>query len=49
MGGLSNVREGDLFGLAAAFVVGTVGIMALRWRINVMASATTRRARSAWT
>lgn len=37
MGGLSNVREGDLFGLAAAFVVGTVGIMVLRWRINVMA------------
>lgn len=37
MGGLANVREGDLFGLVAAFAVGTVGIMALRWRINVMA------------
>ncbi len=37
MGGLSSVREGDLFGLAAAFAVGCVGLMALRWRINVMA------------
>lgn len=37
MGGLSNVREGDLFGLAVAFAAGTAGIMALRWRINVMA------------
>ena len=37
MGGLSSVREGDLLGLAAAFAVGTVGLMVLRWRINVMA------------
>ena len=37
MGGLSAVREGDLIGLLAAFAVGTVGIMALRWRLNVMA------------
>lgn len=37
MGGLANVREGDLLGLAAAFAIGTVGLMALRWRMNVMA------------
>ncbi len=37
MGGLSNVREGDLAGLVVAFVVGAVGLMALRWRLNVMA------------
>lgn len=37
MGGLSSVREGDLFGLAAAFAVGCAGLMALRWRVNVMA------------
>ncbi|RDB59890.1 iron ABC transporter permease [Gordonibacter sp. 28C] len=37
MGGLSSVREGDLVGLLAAFAVGTVGIMVLRWRLNVMA------------
>lgn len=37
MGGLSSVREGDLLGLFLAFAVGTVGIMTLRWRINVMA------------
>lgn len=37
MGGLSSVREGDLAGLAAAFAIGCAGLMALRWRINVMA------------
>ena len=37
MGGLSSVREGDLAGLLAAFFVGLVGLLALRWRINVMA------------
>lgn len=37
MGGLSSVREGDLAWLAGAFAVGTAGIMALRWRLNVMA------------
>lgn len=37
MGGLSNVREGDLFGLVVAFAVGCVGLMALRWRLNIMA------------
>lgn len=37
MGGISSVREGDLFGLLIAFVVGTVGLMTLRWRLNVMA------------
>ncbi|MBX9034175.1 FecCD family ABC transporter permease [Gordonibacter massiliensis (ex Traore et al. 2017)] len=37
MGGLSSVREGDLAGLLAAFAVGAVGIMVLRWRLNVMA------------
>lgn len=37
MGGLANVREGDLLGLGAAFAVGAVGLMMLRWRINVMA------------
>lgn len=37
MGGLSSVREGDLVGLLAAFAVGAVGIMVLRWRLNVMA------------
>lgn len=37
MGGLSAVRESDLAGLVAAFVVGCVGLMALRWRLNVMA------------
>ncbi len=37
MGGLSSVREGDLAALAAAFAVGCAGLVALRWRINVMA------------
>ena len=37
MGGLSSVREGDLVGLVAACVVGAAGLLALRWRINVMA------------
>jgi iron complex transport system permease protein len=37
MGGISSVREVDLCGLLIAFVVGTVGLMALRWRLNVMA------------
>lgn len=36
MGGLSAVREGDLPALLAAFAVGIVGLMALRWRLNVM-------------
>lgn len=36
MGGLSAVREDDLAALIVAFVVGTAGLMALRWRINVM-------------
>ena len=36
MGGLSAVRENDLAALVAAFVVGTAGLFALRWRINVM-------------
>lgn len=37
MGGLANVREADLLGLGAAFTIGAMGLMALRWRINVMA------------
>ena len=37
MGGLANVREEDLAGLGVAFVAGAVGLMALRWRLNVMA------------
>lgn len=37
MGGLSSVREGDVAVLAVAFCVGTAGLMALRWRLNVMA------------
>lgn len=37
MGGLANAREDDLLGLAIAFVVGCVGLMLLRWKLNVMA------------
>jgi iron complex transport system permease protein len=37
MGGLSAVRANDLVWLGAAFVVGTAGLMSLRWRLNVMA------------
>lgn len=36
MGGLANVRESDLVWLGIAFVVGVGGLMALRWRLNVM-------------
>jgi iron complex transport system permease protein len=37
MGGLSAVRAGDLIWLGSAFVIGTTGLMVLRWRLNVMA------------
>ncbi len=37
MGGLSNVRGGDLAGLLVAFAIGCIGLMALRWRLNIMA------------
>lgn len=37
MGGLSNVHEDDLPWLLVPFVVGGGALMALRWRINVMA------------
>ena len=37
MGGLSNVREDGLFALVVACTVGLVGLMCMRWRINVMA------------
>ncbi len=36
MGGLANVREGDLAWLCGAFLVGMAGLLALRWRLNVM-------------
>ncbi len=36
MGGLSSVHESDLAWLAATCAVGTVGLLALRWRLNVM-------------
>ena len=36
MGGLASVHEGDLLWLAIACAVGTVGLLALRWRLNVM-------------
>jgi iron complex transport system permease protein len=38
MGGLSAVREGDLLWLAAAALIGSVGLMVLRWKINVMSN-----------
>ena len=37
MGGLSSVREEDLALLVVTFLIGTVGLLALRWRINVLA------------
>lgn len=37
MGGLANVYESDLWFLIAAFAVGCVGLMLLRWRLNTMA------------
>lgn len=37
MGGLSNADELDVAALAVALVVGLAGLVALRWRINVMA------------
>lgn len=37
MGGLSNVRGGDLAGLLVAFAIGCIGLMVLRWRLNIMA------------
>ena len=36
MGGLSAVRSSDLGWLLAAFAAGGTGLMALRWRLNVM-------------
>lgn len=36
MGGLAAVREDDLAWLAAACAVGMAGLMALRWKLNVM-------------
>ena len=37
MGGLSNAHEDDLAWLLAPFCVGGVALVALRWRLNVMA------------
>ncbi len=37
MGGLSSVHPGDLIPLGIAFVIGTVGLIVMRWRLNVMA------------
>lgn len=37
MGGLSRATAGDLPWLAGAFAIGTIGLLALRWRMNVMA------------
>lgn len=36
MGGLANAHEDDLVWLGIPFVVGCGGLMALRWRINVL-------------
>ena len=36
MGGLSAVRGSDLLWLLPAFGVGTAGLLALRWRLNIM-------------
>lgn len=37
MGGLSRATAYDLPWLAGAFAIGTAGLMAMRWRINVLA------------
>lgn len=36
MGGLANAKAADLPGLAAACAVGFAGLLAMRWRINVL-------------
>lgn len=36
MGGLSTVKTSDLPGLTIAFLVGAVGLLVMRWRINVL-------------
>ncbi|MDR0515074.1 MAG: iron ABC transporter permease [Coriobacteriaceae bacterium] len=38
MGGLSAVREGDLLWLGSAALTGGAGLLALRWKMNVMAN-----------
>ena len=37
MGGLSQVREFDVAVLAVVFAIGAVGLLALRWKVNVLA------------